>query len=284
MAILSINLLPEREYNPNRSGRKATDQHLIISDIPNESPLAVELALAAVGIVRGAAYEGIDAALLLRDIQIRQGNNDERKKWLATVEYETGESTATTEDENPLDQPWQISWDDAETTEPIFEDALGLPIENSSGEIFDPPVTRLFFDQLLTVRRNVGNHNPAFARQFKGKVNSAPFNVDGQTINTGKALLIGWSGSSAVSNGVAYDEETIRIVMRDDGWIRNILDQGYTELVDGDNRVMTDDQGLPLNQPVKLDGAGAKLAEGAPAVFLQKQVYKTINFSGIGLV
>lgn len=285
MAIVSVTLLSDRTYNITKDGREAHDDYRIISDIANESGVVVRFAVdpdtnLAVP-QRGQAYPN-DNGLRVHDVKIKQGDIDNREIWTAGIDYKTGDPQNVAE--SPLDRPAIVSWDDAETTEPVYTDRNDEPIINSSGETYDPPVQRPFWDLMITVQRNVASHNPIAALAYRGTVNSSSFQIRGWTINPQKALLIGWSATEQFENNVYYAAETIRIACRGDGWKRNLLDQGYLELNGGNEaQVILDAQGMPLNQPVKLDGFGHRLAEGQPAVFKAYELFGYKDFNDIGL-
>ena len=287
MAITAVTLISGRNMRVQRDGRSAQQEYRVVSDDPNEPVENVRFAAdPTTGLEvprRGDWFEGTDIAMACTTLDIQQGDIDHRLEWRVVAGFETG--VLATEQENPLDAPPEVVWDDMDSTEPVYVDRQGDPITNSAGETFDPPVSRLFFDSQVTVTRNVPFHDQAFALSYKGKANAGSFNVDGHLVNPEKALVVGWSGQNGlIQNGFTYARETIRIALRGDGWKRNLLDQGYTER-DGANRqqVIKDDSGAPMNQPVKLDGAGHRLEEGAAAVFLVKEVYDVIDYSGINL-
>lgn len=148
-----------------------------------------------------------------------------------------------------------------------------LVIENSAGMPFDPPVMEEKSNLLITIQRNeedglLFDHN--LVLDYKDTINNAYEVIAGIIIPTyaGKMRDIridkAWMANGDIYWDVTYQIEVIRR-----NWERRVLDAGfYTKDSAGNHTEIQDENGKPLTQPVKLDGAGGKLAEGVTAVYL----------------
>jgi len=189
-------------------------------------------------------------------------------------------------DPDPLNQPAKVSWSHAESDEPIDRDINGLPIVNSVGESPDPPITKEVNDILLRIERNEQYFDSQLAEEYKGAINSDDF----YGYLPGKVKCITFAGTPVRAAWLEYYQVTYEFQIRvRDNWKRRILDQGFRTKtgVDAEGTpiyaVCADSEGIPLSQPVLLDGLGDKKADDADAVFLEFDLLDSKPFSQLGL-
>ncbi len=173
---------------------------------------------------------------------------------------------------DPLQEPPIIEWLSAATNEPIDTDWGGNPLLNSSDEQFDPPITEDFDDLVLRANYNVSVFNPLRAMNYKGAINSDFF----LGFAPGLAKVRVYSGREirAITSNY-YVAVTLEIHFRSTGWSRTIVDMGFRtkgSVVDGlqeYDKILDKPGGTEITEPVKLDGFGQRLVEGAPVVKLE---------------
>lgn len=210
---------------------------------------------------------------------------------------------------SPLLQPPEISLTFAGSNEPIDTDTLGLPITNSAGESFDPPIIKDHSDMVLRYSRNEQTFNMLVAGDYKDAVNSDTFLgfAPGHVLCTvfvseqmRAANLIYYRVRYEFR--IRYDEVKARDASGDIqtyvfGWIKRIRDEGFRELTGETNpdgspeyREITDEKGMKISQPHLLNGSGKKLSDAAiqnpplpEACFLKFDVSKKRPFSALNL-
>lgn len=188
--------------------------------------------------------------------------------------------------ENPIDRPPEIEFLSAVSTEPVDRDKDDNPITNSAGELFDPPITKDCRDLVIRARRYQSSFDKPQASAFEGSVNS-------QTIwgyAPGKVKCNVYTGREVRFAGLWMYEVTFEFQVREDGWKRRILDQGFREKTGVDETTdeplyaaIKDTSGVPLSSPTMLDGAGVILADTAPPVFLEFDLITENDFTILGL-
>jgi hypothetical protein len=211
--------------------------------------------------------------------------------WRVTVEYEYYD--------NPLFAPPKITWGRVGSVEPIDSDKDGVAILNSTKEPFDPPLTREFKDRTLRIEKNVANFDSYAFEKYVDSINSSIWAP--AVLNTGPTLraflpytakCIGIDGEPDRVGNIYFSRVVFEFQIRvhnllvDNyplGWRRRVLDQGFSELVDGEPVAILDADGQRLTQPVRLDGSGAKLANTADDVYLVFEDHDLNDFSEMGL-
>lgn len=198
-----------------------------------------------------------------------------------TVEYKTIE--------DPLERPPEIEFLSAVSSEPVDKafdpDGNDIPITNSSGEMFDPPITKDFRDLVLRAKRYQASFDTAQASAFEGSVNS-------QTVwgyAPGKVRCNVYTGKELRFGGLWMYEVSFEFQVREDGWKRRILDQGFREItgIDGDGlttyETIKDEKGIALSQPALLDGSGVVLGNTSAPVFKEFELNDKNDFTVLGL-
>jgi len=102
--------------------------------------------------------------------------------------------------------------------------------------------------------------NPSVADPDIGELNSFANTCNDQFFLGSPPYTVrctGWSGE--------FNEQTqtwsisVEFLYKENGWWIEYVDAGFTEVVGGRRRVIKDDAGNPVSQPVPLDGLGAAL-------------------------
>lgn len=228
---------------------------------------------------------------------------DDRKRWRVTGEYEQTSVTFGQSD-NPLDQPTVALWGTVTDTVPVvsaFNDQgeRKVPVVNSAGQPFDPPLTETRTRLVATIKYNSEDFNPSEANQFQESVNDAPVIIGTIDVLERMAKIIEYSAEPQEFEGIFYWAVTIKIEINtnqtldeDDnvvaqGFDREVLDQGLFALNDDDPaklvRMATGD-GEQVTEPLKLDGSGKKLEpQTADTVFLPFKTNRQKDFSELRL-
>ena len=177
--------------------------------------------------------------------------------------------------EDPLNADPEYSWSSVSSQEPRDRDNSDDPIENSSGEPIDPPVTDDTYDLVLSYRDNISAFAPIVAEGFVGSVNTDTF----LGFIAGKVKCTKYTGTPTMGT-IAYVVRDMEFVFRNDTWTRKFLDEGFRDI---DDNAFLDDNGKPMSLPVKLDGSGSKLATGGTPVFNTFDLKKTAAFASLGV-
>lgn len=210
---------------------------------------------------------------------------------------------------SPTLQTPDVSWSFAGSNEPIDTDTLGIPITNSSGESFDPPITKGHSDLVLRYARNEETFDRSVAADYKDSVNSDTFLGFGAghvkcTMFEADQMRAGTLTYYRVRYEfrIRYDEVKTKDASGDVqtvvfGWIKRIRDEGYRERTgetnpDGSPKYspITDENGQNVSQPHLLDGSGKKLKDSViqspplpESCFLKFQVDKLRPFSVLNI-
>ena len=235
----------------------------------------------------------------------RRARNEEFSKivWKLTCEYSTGSEL----DDNPLDDPAEISWETDSRQRAFWKDRDGNAILNSAGDYYDPPIQGDDSRWTATVKKNVAAV-PAWLLNYRDVTNSDQFTLDGLTIAVGEAKMSRIRISKwQERNEIAYRVLTMTIALNGDGWEKDVLDQGFRErdpcatscgsagsgsasgsgsgACDVGRRHILDANCDPVVSPVPLDGNGCAIACPTPenAVFRTHHIYKTKAFSSLPL-
>lgn len=195
---------------------------------------------------------------------------------------------------SPLTQGPKARWTKYTWQETIDHDLDGYPIASSAGEPFDPPLTVSRSCPLLSFTKNyaLSTVSPAWLGSWADTVNSDVLTIGGDTVAIGEALIVEQPEAEYIDSidGVAaYARVTFQVALKlgagAGAWQFSPLDQGYRE-INGSGSLVTilDEAGMALNQPHLLDGAGAKLPDASPPVFLEYRTRRVVAMTGLGLV
>ena len=169
-----------------------------------------------------------------------------------------------------------------ETDAQTFADVV-----NSAGDPFDPPLITRRAHQVfhLTFWRTPAQLNTNDRMKMVAKVNDAAYTILGITYQASELLVDDiaiegvWDRSQA-DNLAFFWKITVVLEVQLGGWGRRVLQAGKREkLASGEKRVIRDDTGQPVSDPVPLAASGAKLAAGASFVYTTVNEFATCSFT-----
>ncbi|HOK96860.1 MAG TPA: hypothetical protein PK052_06870 [Anaerohalosphaeraceae bacterium] len=195
--------------------------------------------------------------------------------------------------EDPLSRHYTVQFVPQATQEAIDKAIEGKPeaftkeLTNSAKEPFDPPILEEFYDVSIVIKRNEAAFDIQAVTPYLNTVNADNFSFianNGVTyqFSAGKVLCKSIQAEEQRHGPNWYFVVTYEFVVRNDGWKRRILDQGFRQLVNGVYATIKDEEGNALTQPAKLNGSGAVLAPDDAPVFLEFQTKYSKNFAAFG--
>jgi hypothetical protein len=192
-----------------------------------------------------------------------------------------------------------------------FKQGKEMAIMNSACKPFDPTIEDEIDIKVIRMTRNVEAYDDTQLTQYQGAINSdvVTINKPNYKFKTSFGLYHGriksLTADFQITNGIPYYKHGIEIHVYPPGkygWLRLLLDQGFEELYrEGDKRpdgqtvsiselpsnrpfevkTITDEEGLPVTSPVRLDGNGKMLKPEDDPVYLIYQTRKLLPFSSI---
>lgn len=289
MAITAVNLV---RASARQSGITITYERVyeVICNSRTDGPIAALVASAGGTTIppRGSSTTVGGVTVYVREKDV-QPKDDSQFVWIVTVTSDNAFDPGQAE-EDPLDREDEYEWGVITSMEPKYQDADGNPVENSAHETFDPPVDAPANDAVLRIVGNRADFDPAQAIAYTNAINQEAWLIPGTTYTAQpyEAKVAAWVGQQVWENGVGYWRVTKEIHFREYntgeglyGWLTNVRDEGFHEIVNGERVKIVDRDGKPLSSPAKLDGNGAELAVGANAVYLHFKMNKVRPFTGI---
>ena len=242
------------------------------------------------------------AADVLSDIRIpKSGHSHPASPWfrcrsatatrVSPVMFEVEciyKSKTKDKDDNPLDDPPEISYGVISSTEEIDEDIDGNPINTAAGE----PITGVkiqLADLSATVTKNLASFDPAAIYKYTNTVNSSQF----MGFAAGVVRIHSISAKIVYTDDLTYFTVTVVFHFRypvntsaSKAWWKRIRHEGTFYLVEaGKNlirRFETDDNEL-IGGKGMLKEDGTKETDLQQGNWLEFQVYRTENFNSLGL-
>lgn len=307
MAVEWAKLKRSREWSDDdQRMTKALRVYLVkCSDKINDTPDVAALACPAPGSYWSASRP--DLRVTNRDVkELDDAPADGGTLYEATIDYATKSGDLDQRDENPLDRKLIVRLSHDSFEEPVnlakvppigAENTNGTPITlewkfgkkvcTSSGEPYDPTVTDEYRDPVLTFNKNLPYLPFNYALEWVNVINSADFNFTyrGRTYTVPKwcAWIYDITNDPRTENDVDYEECQLVMRLRKDTWIRKIVDEGFYQLVDNDNRrkPIRDKNGDPVFKPALLDGRGKPMSANQPPVFIKWRFKDEKAFSSL---
>ena len=188
--------------------------------------------------------------------------------WSVNVVWSTNADDKPAEDENtdPTAEPAKIDGSTEMVPRVMQKDAEGDPVTTSAKEPFlNPPVQHTVPIEVIriTVKKRADQFDLREEAAFLGATNSNEF----LGFAAGEIQLGGRSWTNGFKNGVTFVEVTYQFKWDPEGHDMEVLDQGSFYLDAAGDKVVDTKDGHPV--VVNLNGAGAKLADGADAKFLK---------------
>lgn len=293
MAVVSvIEISPLSANDSMRGGTEYRRRFLVTCDRPDENPSIVKAASGIPAIAEALTVGGVtDFSSVVVSRDARQMAN--RRLWEVEVKY-SSESPNEDKTKNPEDEsdPYVVRWSSINIEkargyelEPDSDNAgkvkLGDAIKNSAGEIFDPPPVYNDAMPVLYMETTIpaAQFNHSIIRKFVNKLNKNPVTIGTETyaartvkcsqIEATYELKRGagfWRIGQELQFNFEVEIAEGAVPRMTSGWDEHLLDHG-TYYLDGANKIkFTDADGNPIKG--NLDGAGGKLADGLPPVFL----------------
>lgn len=215
--------------------------------------------------------------------------------WLVKVDYLSVGASA-----DPLLEPPTNSWTTENWIAPIDQDRFNKAIQNAAGENYDPPITREFSDVVLTFSCNIAAYNTGFWYPFLNTVNVDTFR--GFAPNTAKVASINadekWRGTSNYFRltVVIKFRNYFRVgqggVLKEWGWIRVVVNQGYHRLINtgsppGQSQLwkqIRDQEGMPIRTPALLSADGFSLVDKDSPNYRSHEIYGQSTFANMNTV
>lgn len=200
--------------------------------------------------------------------------------------------------QSPLSRPRDYQISGATSTTTVLTDVTsGNPIQNSAGDLFFPPVEKNIYGGLVTVGLNNATAPSNAWFTARGKTNAASLTIGVYTFVARTCRLNDVSASLVYENGVSYWRWTLVFEVKplnstwttnsftlasaggapiELGWMAVLLDQGKRDQAGND--LLDSITGLPVTQPVLLDGSGARLAPAGTEKYRAFHIYPTVTF------
>lgn len=196
---------------------------------------------------------------------------DSGKVWLVDALFSTKGSNRDPADNpgDPISWAWKVRGSFGSGQRYYTQDANGRAIVNSSDEPFEdvPPVDEP--RMMLSLEKNTATLNIDQWSETRGKVNSSSI----WGLPARRVKLVQWSWDVQwTGQGAAYVANKFEVEINDEGYYYQPLDQGFRVKM-GLNADGTFDyapifaRGELIAKPVNLDGQGAQLLAGQPAVY-----------------
>ena len=176
-----------------------------------------------------------------------------------------------------MSEPPEIQWGFAQFQRNTDRAIDGTAIVNSAKDPFSDPVEIDDSRPVLSVTRNELTFNSSLAYIYRDAVNSDVF--QGAAKGQVKVSNISSTRVKHPNTSIGFFWKTsYEFHFNPNGWDRYILDQGYRELKSGKKQnIMV--QGVIVQEPALLDGAGLQLPPAGTPKFKKFKVYPELPFS-----
>lgn len=261
MAILSADEIPTARAGSEDENWKHeyTRQWYIRSDDKLESALTV---IRGMPVRHGQIYSvsGVEDAGSFVRRRSAVCRDDNGLEWIATAEY--GPYDPNLNPRNPTERRLKVNWI-ADQVEQIADvDKDGLAIANSAGDVPEPALTEEKSRPILQIVRCQRTFNARLVQEYSDAINSDvwmgadPFTVRCKPI----VGTLTWDADEG-----DYWEVTYQFAYKAEGWVRKWVDAGKRQLVTISGTTYLTPilkGGVPVSDPVPLDGKGKALAVG----------------------
>jgi hypothetical protein len=273
-----------RELREPRSGgidqawqRGYTRTWQVDFDDPHWGALAARTAIPVVVGNRYTTGSEYDNGAFCQSIKAECTGSDDGCTWIVTAEY--GPYDANRYPADPTQHTPSIKFSFAQFDEDVDLDQAGRPVVNSAGDSFDPGVRRDDSRPVIEISRNEVTFDALLVDQYQDAVNAGPFL--GYEPGTVKVYQIGGELQFSPDIGF-YWTVSYAFHVKSEGWKKRVLDQGLRQISSG-KRVPILANGVPVTDPVPLDGGGRPLAVGGTPQVLEFEVYPSLDFSVFNL-
>jgi hypothetical protein len=208
--------------------------------------------------------------------------------WDVTITYGPWNPLTHTATGNPVDQPITFSFD-WQTYQAAADVAWNpstsayVPVVNSAGDPFDPPVTRELLRGIMRVAWNALSFSPATYASYGNCINSDVWNsfpIGSVKFTPPKMAERLWSQYLA-QNYYRLEAEFCFFSDNSTGsWNAQPIDRGFRALDGSYLYKILDQNGQPISQPALLNGSGAPLNTSLGSYYqFNYQIYPSISFN-----
>lgn len=289
--ILDIWEIGDRESSAESSGRGPVRNHARYFDClvaEGDEEIDHGLILNDIRVPARGSLCPWDSSSVCRKRAVKQ-DADTPRLFHITLNYSnqplSGEEPDRTEQENPLDIPADISWDSEEVREAATKDLDNKPFMNSSRQRFETAVEIVRRRRVITIVKNFATWNDSIAEQYEETVNLTTFlNKPPETVFCRRI-----SARRVYQSNMYFYPVTFIFVHDIFGWKARVVDTGTALLTLSSSgkpiwEAITDSSGVPVTQPVFLNGAGNLLQGANPVPYVHEfRVHNKANFNLIGL-
>lgn len=196
-------------------------------------------------------------------------------------------------DTYPWNQAATVDYYTITTEGEIDQDASGDPLITAAEERIEG-ITRPFSDQGIRIKKNFLSYTASAFYTYMDTVNSDLF----LTFPAGTCKVVDISATDKIYQEQTYYEVTVSVAARKPynttnakAWYKRIRHEGYYAREDVGGKIIEAvnlDTKLPAKRPQLLDADGVQLAKATPptypaAVWLEKEVFESVAFQGMGL-
>lgn len=292
MSILSV----DEEFGQRGSSlnemyqRTYTRVFNVVTSDPLVGPIAVRGASGIPGI--GTHYQNgvptlhplheFDNGSFVQAVNAEEASGGAGIEWKVTVNY--GPWSPAVFGSDPTLWPLRVTFGGERTEKVVEFDNTGAPIRNSAKDRFGDPVTIDDHITTLLITRNelVSTFDINLASAFSDSINEAEWN--GIPERWAKMGIITTSEEKYDSNGfVWYYTVTYPVQVGRKPWRKDLLDQGYNQIVGGKSVSIKGPDGQPLSDPRALNGSGVALGVSGSPVTLPFYVFDETDWDVLGL-
>jgi hypothetical protein len=180
----------------------------------------------------------------------------------------------------------QINFGGVDYEQDATKDKDGKAIVNSAGQPFDPTLKHSYSDETISISYSTTLEQSESFAGIRGCVNSSSVTLNIGSIDrtfgerTIKCNDAEQAGDISLSDGTSTYKVSLNFTVRSDGYVDNVLDQGFYETdSDGELIQIKDKWGDSISAPVPLDGNGNQNDPNADPVFLTFKIETEADFT-----
>lgn len=202
-------------------------------------------------------------------------------------------------------------WTKLGVNNPAFIQGKNMALMNSATKPFDPTIEEEVDIKVIRITRNVRAYDGSIITQYQGALNSDRVTINKPAYKFRESFglyhgrIKSITADFVIANGFPYYRNSIEVHVFPPGrygWLRLVLDQGIEELYKPEDKrpdgttvsfsdlpserqyeikTITDEEGLPITSPVRLNGNGKALKPEEEAVYGIWQTRSILPFSSI---
>lgn len=203
--------------------------------------------------------------------------------WNLTVRYGPWNPLEHTDTGDPVDQPPEVSIEGVTFEKAVDMDINGVPVLNSAGDYFDPPVTKDEARVVIRITKNFASFTGADVLAYSNKTNGDVFY--GYPIHSLKVAPPRAQQLFSQFTGSTYTRVEFQLEFNPDGWKKKVINLGLRQLgsVGGSEALVPIlFGGVPATAPALLDEDGHALAPPVTkdnVLVLEFDIYEELDFT-----